>query len=180
MLENGALNTVMPRSAAAARSIWLVPMQNAPTASSCGAAASTRSVTWVLERTPSRCTLASASTSSSSSSARSSETTSKSADCSSSAASGWICSSSRTRRGLACTGNLTDERTCGGTFASGAARTVASLVARVVRPASGCPGRTFRSSGSASGRPNSLTLDRLRDTGRDEACVRLRRAARAD
>ena len=33
VLENGALNTAMPRLLAAARSIWLTPMQNAPTAS---------------------------------------------------------------------------------------------------------------------------------------------------
>ena len=32
VLENGALNTAIPRRDAAARSIWLVPMQNAPTA----------------------------------------------------------------------------------------------------------------------------------------------------
>ena len=38
VLENGALNTAMPRSEAAGRSIWLVPMQNAPIASRSGAA----------------------------------------------------------------------------------------------------------------------------------------------
>src|SRR3990167_7600381 len=32
VLENGALNTAMPRSRAAARSTWLVPMQKQPTA----------------------------------------------------------------------------------------------------------------------------------------------------
>src|SRR5674476_1198193 len=32
VLENGALKTAMPCPAAAARSIWLVPMQNAPIA----------------------------------------------------------------------------------------------------------------------------------------------------
>src|ERR1039458_5294886 len=47
VLENGALNTATPRLLAAARSIWLTPMQNAPIAASCGAAASTRSVTCV-------------------------------------------------------------------------------------------------------------------------------------
>ena len=31
VLENGALNTGMPRSSAAARSTWLVPMQKQPT-----------------------------------------------------------------------------------------------------------------------------------------------------
>ena len=33
VLENGALKTATPRSAAAARSTWLVPMQKQPTAS---------------------------------------------------------------------------------------------------------------------------------------------------
>ena len=33
VLENGALKTATPRRAALATSIWLVPMQNAPTAS---------------------------------------------------------------------------------------------------------------------------------------------------
>ena len=36
VFENGALNTATPRFAAAARSTWLVPMQNAPTASRSG------------------------------------------------------------------------------------------------------------------------------------------------
>jgi Na+-transporting NADH:ubiquinone oxidoreductase subunit NqrA len=40
------LNTATPRLLAAARSIWLTPMQNAPIAASCGAAARTRSVTF--------------------------------------------------------------------------------------------------------------------------------------
>ena len=56
VLENGALNTATPRAAAAARSIWLVPMQNAPIATRSGAASSTFAVTWVLERMPSRWT----------------------------------------------------------------------------------------------------------------------------
>ena len=34
VLENGALNTGTPRLAAASKAIWLVPMQNAPTATS--------------------------------------------------------------------------------------------------------------------------------------------------
>jgi hypothetical protein len=38
VFENGALKTVTPRSEAASRSIWLVPMQNAPTATRFGAA----------------------------------------------------------------------------------------------------------------------------------------------
>ena len=56
VLENGALNTATPRLAAAARSTWFVPMQNAPTASRSGAAASTRSVTWVWDLMPRRLT----------------------------------------------------------------------------------------------------------------------------
>ena len=56
VLENGALNTVTPRSEAAARSIWFVPMQNAPIATRSGAASSTRAVTWVLDRMPSSAT----------------------------------------------------------------------------------------------------------------------------
>ncbi len=36
VLENGALNTATPRSAAAARSIWFVPMQKAPIAAQVG------------------------------------------------------------------------------------------------------------------------------------------------
>ena len=99
VLENGALNTVTPRSDAAARSIWLVPMQNAPIATSFGAASSTRSVTWVLDRMPSsvhpcRCR----SISSSSSRARSAGLD---VEAGRSAAgvlgSGWICSSSSAR-----------------------------------------------------------------------------------
>lgn len=70
VLENGALKTATPRSEADARSIWFVPMQNAPTASRSGAAASTASVTVVLERMPSRSTPAMRAISSSSSSAR--------------------------------------------------------------------------------------------------------------
>jgi hypothetical protein len=52
VLLNGALKTATPRSAAAARSIWLVPMQKAPTASRSGAASRTSAVTVVLERMP--------------------------------------------------------------------------------------------------------------------------------
>src|ERR1700712_4424973 len=66
VLEYGALNAAMPRCAAATRSIWLVPMQNAPTASRSGALASTFSVTLVLERMPTREMPRSASMSSSS------------------------------------------------------------------------------------------------------------------
>src|SRR6266545_7208428 len=103
VLENGALKTVTPRSVAACTSIWLVPMQNAPIASSSGAASRTRCVTWVLERMPSRVTLPIRSISSSSSSARASVSTSKSAVRSIATASGWICSSRSTRTELSAT-----------------------------------------------------------------------------
>ena len=53
VLENGALNTGTPRSAAAARSTWLVPMQKQPTASRSGAPSSTRGVIVVFDRMPS-------------------------------------------------------------------------------------------------------------------------------
>jgi hypothetical protein len=52
VLEYGALNVATPRCAAATRSIWLVPMQKAPTASSSGALANTFSVTFVFDRMP--------------------------------------------------------------------------------------------------------------------------------
>ena len=55
VLEYGALKTAMPRSAAASRSTWLVPMQKQPIATRSSAASSTRGVTWVLERIPSSC-----------------------------------------------------------------------------------------------------------------------------
>ena len=63
VLEKGALNTATPRRVAAARSIWLVPMQNAPTASRRGALSSTTSVTRVRDRMPSRSIVAMRSTS---------------------------------------------------------------------------------------------------------------------
>ncbi len=69
VLENGALNTGMPRSIAARRSIWLVPMQNAPIAVSFGAWSSTASVRKVRERMPTKCASAIACTSSSPASA---------------------------------------------------------------------------------------------------------------
>ena len=56
VLEYGALKTATPRSAAAARSTWLVPMQKQPIASRSGAASSTRGVIVVLDRIPSRST----------------------------------------------------------------------------------------------------------------------------
>ena len=67
VLEKGALKTAMPWAAAAARSIWLVPMQKAPIAVRCGLASMTRWVTTVFERMPSRSTSARAARSSSSS-----------------------------------------------------------------------------------------------------------------
>ncbi len=66
VFEYGALKTAMPRSAAATRSTWLVPMQKQPIACRSVAASSTRGVMWVLERMPSRSTPGSVSTSSSS------------------------------------------------------------------------------------------------------------------
>src|SRR3954471_10663301 len=97
VLENGALNTATPREPADARSIWLVPMQNAPMASRSGAWASTAAVTSVLERIPSSCTPGSASTSSVSSYARSTSWTSQPPARSRSTASGWTDSSSSAR-----------------------------------------------------------------------------------
>ncbi|MNE94370.1 hypothetical protein D3C80_1923270 [compost metagenome] len=52
MLEYGALNTAMPRSRAAFRLTWLVPMQKQPTATSFLAQSKTSSVSWVRERMP--------------------------------------------------------------------------------------------------------------------------------
>ena len=60
VLEYGALNTATPRSVAAARSTWLVPMQKQPIANRSGAWSSTAAVTLVLDRMPSRSTPGSA------------------------------------------------------------------------------------------------------------------------
>ena len=76
VLENGALNTAIPRLLAAARSIWFTPMQNAPMATRSVAASRTRAVTSVPDLMPSRLTPSSASMSSSSPSARGSVETS--------------------------------------------------------------------------------------------------------
>jgi len=76
VLEKGALNTAIPLPAAAARSIWFVPMQKAPTPSSSGAACSTCAVSWVFDRMPSTATPCTRSSSSDSLSARSSRWTS--------------------------------------------------------------------------------------------------------
>ncbi len=97
VLENGALNAAIPRSAAAPRSIWFVPMQNAPIASRSTPASMARAVTWVFERRPSRCTPGSRAISSSSSSARSTVSTSIPAAVSTASASGWICSTNKAR-----------------------------------------------------------------------------------
>ena len=55
VLEKGALKTTMPRSVAAGRLTWLVPMQKQPTAIRRGALSSTSSVSWVRERIPTMC-----------------------------------------------------------------------------------------------------------------------------
>src|SRR5918998_2075446 len=95
VLEYGALNTATPAAEAAARSIWLVPMQNAPTAARPGRRRSTSAVTWVFDRMPSTSTPSSAVTRSVSSSAPRSDSTSKPAVPSRSAATGSMFSSSR-------------------------------------------------------------------------------------
>ena len=52
VLEYGALKTATPCSVAAVRSIWLVPMQKAPTARRPGLDSSTRRVTLERDRMP--------------------------------------------------------------------------------------------------------------------------------
>ena len=97
VLEYGALKTAMPRSAAASRSTWLVPMQKQPIATRSSAASSTRDVTWVLDRIPSSCTPpASTSTSSSSEREPARSSTSWPRAWSVSTASGWMFSRRRT------------------------------------------------------------------------------------
>jgi hypothetical protein len=76
VLEYGALNTATPEAAAAARSIWLVPMQKAPTAARPGRRRRTSAVTWVFDRMPSTSTPSSAAARSASSSAPRSDSTS--------------------------------------------------------------------------------------------------------
>src|SRR5579875_3590500 len=100
VLENGALKTVIPLRVAAGRSIWLVPIQKAPTASRWLALSRTASVTWVRERIPSRAVLPSASrpASSFSSRARGSVSTSNPASPRMSAAPGWMFSKRSARR----------------------------------------------------------------------------------
>jgi hypothetical protein len=95
VLENGALNTATPEPAAAARSIWLVPMQNAPTAASSGRERSTWAVNWVFDRMPSTATPSSAATRSASSNAPRSDSTSYPAEPSRSTATGSMFSTSR-------------------------------------------------------------------------------------
>src|ERR1700735_1656183 len=94
VFEYGALNTATPCAEAPARSIWSVPMQNAPTASSSGAPASTASVTRVLDRIPSSATPGSAAARSLSPRADRCWTTSSPASSSGRTASGWMFSSS--------------------------------------------------------------------------------------
>ena len=54
VLENGALNTGMPRSSAAARSTWLVPMQKQPTPVSREAFSKNSRPSCVAERMPTK------------------------------------------------------------------------------------------------------------------------------
>src|ERR1700712_2787424 len=96
VLEYGALNAATPRSAATRRSIWLVPMQNAPTARRSGALPSTFSVTLVLERTPSSVLPWTASISSSSDSACDRVCTTYPWRSKTSLAAGWMFSRRRT------------------------------------------------------------------------------------
>ena len=96
VFENGALNTPIPRSAAAARSTWLVPMQKQPTARRSFPASSTSGVILVLERIPSTDTPDNASASSSALSEPERASTSKPACRNASAAVGWMFSSRRT------------------------------------------------------------------------------------
>ena len=96
VLENGALNTATPRSAASPRSTWLVPMQKHPTASRSLPASSTLRVIVVLERIPSRDTPCRTSDSSCSLSDPGRASTSKPACRNASAASGWMFSSRTT------------------------------------------------------------------------------------
>src|SRR5215468_131628 len=95
VFENGALNAGMPRRLAWPSAIWLVPMQNAPTASMRLASASTAGVTWVLLRIPSTWTSRTRWTSSASGSAARAVSTWKPSARNASAATGWMFSSSR-------------------------------------------------------------------------------------
>ena len=99
VLENGALKTATPAAPAAGRSIWLVPMQKAPSASRSGAAARARAVTVVFERMPSTATPGNRSSRSDSSMAEATCSTSNPAVFSSEAASGCTSSSSSARYG---------------------------------------------------------------------------------
>ena len=95
VLENGALKTAVPLRDAAGMSIWLVPMQKAPMASSSGHWSSTARVTFVFDRIPSSCTPGRAVRNSSSSSAPLTLDTSMPRSVSKRSASGWMFSSSR-------------------------------------------------------------------------------------
>src|SRR5271157_1532383 len=98
-LECGSLKTAMPPSLAAARSILSTPMQNAPTATSCGAASSTAAVIRVFERTPRMEAPRTFSTSSRSSSAAWCDSTSYPASRNCSTATALMFSSNRTFKG---------------------------------------------------------------------------------
>ena len=95
VLENGALKTTVPRSAAAARSIWLVPMQKAPTASRSGAASSTAWVHGGLGADAEQLNPAQSSDQLVSSSAPVSDSTAMPRSVSSRTPSGWMFSSRR-------------------------------------------------------------------------------------
>ncbi len=104
VLEYGALKAAMPRWAAASRSSWLVPMQNAPTASRSGALPSTFSVTLVFDRTPSSALPCTASIRSSSESECVRWSTTYPRLSNTSIAAAWMFSRSRTSRPWAVSG----------------------------------------------------------------------------
>src|SRR4051812_17174687 len=95
VFENGALNAGTPRRLAGPSAIWLVPMQNAPTAIMRLASASTAAVTWVLLRIPSTWASRTRWTSSASGSAARAVSTWKPSARNASTATGWMFSSSR-------------------------------------------------------------------------------------
>jgi hypothetical protein len=96
LFECGSLNTPIPRSLEAARSILSTPMQNAPTETSSGAASSTAAVMRVFERTPRIEVPRTFSASSRSSSAPFSDSTSNPASSNCEAATPLMLSSNRT------------------------------------------------------------------------------------
>ena len=96
LFECGSLKTAMPRSLEAARSILSTPMQNAPTATSSGAASSTAAEMRVFERAPKIEAPRIFCTSSASPSAPFSDSTSKPASSNCEAATPLMFSSSKT------------------------------------------------------------------------------------